>query len=411
MLSQKNISHVFVGAKTALSTGAASALTAGQIGVFVDGATTAQNTVLTTGERFQVLMKDSSGNIVNSPWIDFNNITGKSATNYTAPTEKLVYVGYNGTSGSLAVNNSSVYTMHMNLQDGSKTFGEHPYFKMVAAYKSDATATQTEIADALVVNAVKNFEREVAKGIDYIAVGRINSAAVTAGNALDNNATVVNRSNTVTVATAVNYATGTALAVGDYLRIGGVGAGTALTSQVYKVTAINSLVVTLDRPVLEASGTYATASDDIEVIPAANVANWGLSFKGKPLAFEAGLKAYRKVDFDVQLSEGFGTTPITVSTEASKGEGTYYQVAENEWLLKGNRGETYRVADYPLTNTLNAVSGQTYDTVVVSFTNNNSIQIDHEVKSYITLVFYVATDTAGTSGSTAYTNLKSVFGL
>ena len=414
MLSQNNISHVFVGAKTALSTGAASALTAGQIGVFVDGSTTAQNTVLTAGERFIVMMKDSAGKLVNSPWIDFNNIVSKNAVNYTAPTEKLVYVGYNGSSGSIAVGNSTVYTMHMNIQDNTKTWGEHPLFKMVAAYESDASATQTEIADALVVNAVKNFEREVALGIDYIKVGRINSAAVTASNDLVNNATVVQGSNTVTVATAITYGTTPdTIVVGDYLRIGSVGGGTALTSQVYKVTAINSLVLTLDRPVLEASGTYAAATSDIEVIPAATAAaaNWGLSFQSKPLAFEPGLKPYKKLNFNLQLGDGFGSTPQTVSTLATKGEGTYMEVAENEWLLKGNRGEPFRVASYPLSNTLQADSTKTYDAVVVHFTNNKSIQIDHEVKSYISLVFYVATDTAGTSGSTAYTNLKTVFGL
>jgi hypothetical protein len=414
MLGQNNISHVFVGAKTALSTGAVSALSAGQIGVYQNGTLTGDAGALTTNDKFQVFLNGANGSLINSPWIDYNNIVSANAVDYTAPTEKLVYVGYNGTTGSIAVNNSTVYTMHMNLQDGTKTWGEHPLFKFVAAYESDASATQTEIADALVVNAVKNFEREVALGTDYVEVGRISSAAVTAGNLLDHNATVVNGSNVVAVATNLTYAaTVSTLAVGDYLRIGGVGAGTALTSGVYKVTAISTLNVILDRPVNEASGTYATATADIEVIPSATAiaANWGISFKTKPLAFDPGLKKYQKLIMNLQLGDGFGSTPQTVSTNASKGEGTYMEVAENEWLLKGNRGEPFRVASYPVSNTLNAVSTATYDTVVVHFTNNKSIQLDHEVKSYISLVFYVACDTAGTSGSTAYTNLKTVFGL
>lgn len=415
MLSQNNISHVFVGANTALSTGAVSALSAGQIAVFQNGSTTADAGALVANDKFQVIFKDAQGNLVNSPWIDFNNITSKSAVNYTAPTEKKVYVGYNGTTGSIGVANSTVYTMHMNIQDGTKTWGEHPLFKMVAAYESDASATETEIADALLANAIKNFEREVALGFDYIKIGRICSTAVTAANALDHNATVVQDSNVVAVATNLTYAatTGTVVA-GDYLRIGSVGGGTALTSQVYKVTAVDTLNLVLDRPVLEASGTYATATDDIEVIPAATAAaatGWGLSFESKPLAFDPGLKKYQKLMFNVQLGSDFPTTIQTVATNASKGEGTYYEVAENEWLLKGNRGENFRVAKYPVSNTLQANSAKTYDTVVVHFTNNKSIQIDHEVKSYISLVFYVATDTAGTSGSTAYTNLKTVFGL
>jgi len=415
MLGENNITHLTVGKKTALATGAVSALTAGQIGVFVDGSTTAQATVLTAGERFKVITKNSDGSLVNTPFIDFNNITSSNAVDYTAPTEKKVYIGYNGTAGSIGVANSTVYTMHMNMQDGTKTWGEHPLFKMVAAYKSDATATEAEIAQALLSNAIKNFEREVALGTDYIEVGTINSTAVDVANDLVNNATVVNGSAVVAVATAITWGAGaTTLVVGDYLRIGSVGVAPTVTSQLYKIVAIDTLNLILDRPVTEASGTYAAATSDIEVIALATAAaatGWGLSFESKPLSFSPGLKKYAKLEFNLQLGSDFPTTLSTINTAASKGEGSYMEVAENEWTLSGNRGETYRVADYPVPSSLNALATDSYDAVVVHFTNNNSIQIDHEVKSYISLVFYVATNTLGTSGSTAYTNLKSVFGL
>lgn len=415
MISENNITHMFVGAKTALSTGAVSALGVGQIGVYQNGALVGDAGALVANDRFKVIEKDLKGETTDSPLVDFNYITSASAQAYTAPSEKKVYVGYNGTNGSIAVSNSTVYTMHMNIQDGTKTWGEHPLFKMVAAYKSDASATETEIADALVFNATKNFAREVALGTDYIKVGRINSTAVTAANDLVNNATVVLGSNVVAVTTAITWgAAATTLVVGDYLRIGGVGAGTALTSQVYKITEIDTLNLILDRPVIEASGTYAAATSDVEVIAATTAAaatGWGLSFESKPLAFAPGMLKYQKLSFNLQLGEGFNGTANRVATNASKGEGTYMEISENEWLLKGNRGETYRVADYPVANVLNADSTKTYDTVVVGFTNNNSIRLDYEVKSYISLYFAVETDTVGTSGSTAFTNLKTVFGL
>ena len=155
----------------------------------------------------------------------------------------------------------------------------------MAAYESDASATQTEIADALVLNAVKNFEVEKQKsGITVTKAGRINSAAVTATNDFTGDTTVVKGSKVISIAESGNnndaavYGAGNAdLAVGDYVRIGTVGGGTALTSQVYKVTALggaktSSITATLDRPVLEASGTYAAATHDIEVIPAATAA-------------------------------------------------------------------------------------------------------------------------------------------
>ena len=59
MLGENNITHLTVGKKTALATGLVSAMTAGQIGVFVDGSTTAQNSALTAGERFKVMVKNN----------------------------------------------------------------------------------------------------------------------------------------------------------------------------------------------------------------------------------------------------------------------------------------------------------------------------------------------------------------
>lgn len=416
MLSQKNITHVFVGANTALATGEVSAMTAGQIGVMVDGATTLSASALTSGKRFQVLLKDTSGKIINSPWIEYNRLGAKNVQNYTAPTEQLVYVGYNGTSGSIAVNNSTVYTMHMNIQDGSKTWGEHPLFKFVAAYESDASATQLEICDALIVNSLKNFEREAANGVDYMEIGRINSAAVTLTNDFVGNCVVVKGQNTISVASSGQYATNTDVVLGDYIRLGATTAtAVSLTSNIYRVTAISGTTTktyTLDRPVVEPSGTYATGTGT-EVILKATVeaANWGIYFKAKPLPYEPGLKKYAKLVFNLQLGDGFGATLVTKASSGTLGQGTYEGVSEVEWLLNGNRGETFRVASYPVNKTLQANSTKTYDTVVVNFASAGSVQLDHDVLSYGTLLFYVANDTAGTSGSTAYTNLKTVFGL
>ena len=74
-----------------------------------------------------------------------------------AATEQKTYIGYNGTTGSIAVANSEVYTVRLLRKDWSKTWGEHGSFKLVGTYQSDASATQTEIADALVANIYKNL--------------------------------------------------------------------------------------------------------------------------------------------------------------------------------------------------------------------------------------------------------------
>lgn len=421
MLGQKNITHIVVGKNLDLvgETETRDDLAVGQIGVFTAGSTTAIDgtTDLAAGNRFKVVYKDVDGNIVESPLISYDNIVSKNAANYAADAEQKTYIGYNGTTGSIAVSNSDEYYIHLDRRDGSKTWGEHTLYKLLAAYKSDATATQTEIADALVVNAVKNLAIEKARsGRAVNQVGRINSATVTAANGFKNtqDVTVVKGSSVITCTTDVTYeaAGGETLVVGDYVRIGSVSGGTALTSGVYKVTAISTVYVTLDRPVLEASGTYTAVdgTSDIEVIPAATAiaGDWGIMIESLAVKFTPGLFKNTQVTFEASLSEAFGSTLITENTSASKGVGTYEEVAEVEWFLRGNRGEPYRVADYPVQKNLNATSGKTYDVIVVNYNNDNSTDINGKVYSPATLLIYTE-DEAG--GTTPHTDLKDVLNI
>jgi hypothetical protein len=257
-------------------------------------------------------------------------------------------------------------------------------------------------------------------GTTVTKVGRINSAAVTATNDFLGDATVVQNSKVFTVAESLAeddggvYATNTNLAVGDYVRIGGVGAGTALTSNVYKVTAVSGIgeavaTVTVDIPILEASGTYAAATSDIEVIPAATAAaaNWGLMFQSAPVRFSPGMFKYQNVTFDVTLSEAFGSTLVTENTSAYKGIGTYREVAEVEWELRGNRGEGYKVASFPVQLNLNAQPDKTYDLIYLHFEDDSTVTLDGRSTSFHSML--IATEDE--SSATAHTNLKTVFGI
>lgn len=425
MLGQKNITHVVVGKDTApvAETATRADMTVGQIGVFKVGSTTAIDgtTDLVAGDRFKVVFKNVDGYLVESPLISYDNIIYKNAVAYAADAEQKTYIGYNGTTGSITVANSDEYYIHLDRKDSSKTWGEHTLYKLLAAYKSDATATETEIADALVVNAVKNLAIEkMRSGRAVNQVGRINSAAVTAANDFLGDATVVKGTKSFTVAESVAeddagvYNAAENLVVGDYVRIGSVGGGTALTSNVYKVTAISGLgtalaTVTVDIPILEASGTYAAATSDIEVIPAATAAaaNWGLMVQSLAVKFVPGLFKNQQVTFEVSLSEAFGSTLVTLNTAPSKGSGTYEEVAENEWFLSGNKGEPYRVADYPVSKNLNATSGKTYDTITLHYTNDNANDLNGKVHSWASLVIY----TEDESTSTVHTDLKDVFNI
>jgi len=412
MLGQKNKTHIIVGKDLDLVTSAETRadLVVGKIGVFKNGVSTGVTTALVSGDSFKLVYMNVDGKIIESPVYQYDQLKQKNATNYVAGTEQKTYVGYNGTTGDIAVVNSDIYHIHLTRKDWSATWGEHANIKLAAAYESDASATQTEIADALVVNASRTFQLEkIRSGVLVTQVDRISSAAVTAVNAVDNDVTVVSGINAVTVATAATYATGTPIVAGDYLRIGSVGGGTALTSDVYKVTAVNGLVLTLDIPVSAASGTYATATDDVEVIPSATAlaADWGISFESMPVKFNPGLFKYQNVTFDVTLSDAFGSTLITEVTPAYKGIGTYKEVAEVEWELRGNRGEGYKVASFPVSLNLNADPTKTYDLIYLHFEDNSTVTLDGHSTSFHSML--IATEDE--SGSSVFTDLKTVLGI
>jgi len=414
MIGQKNVSHIVIGKDLdLLASGTRASLASGQVGVFANGSQTPKTDALAAGDIFTIAYKNADGEVVNTPHIEYSNILRKSSTAYAAATQKKVYVGYNGTTGSINVENSDSYILSVILKDTTTAFATHPPYEY-AEYQSDADATEKEIAEGIIASAILNMTA-IYKTNKKVMVqpGLIASAAVTTANALDNNTTVVQGSNTITVATNLQYnAGGGTLAVGDFVRIGTVGGGTALTSEVYKVTAINSLVVTLDRPVVEASGTYATATDDVEVITAATAANvatnWGISLTGVAQEFKAGLLKYQVVDFEAVLnSSAFDNTLITTATARTKGTGTYEEIAEIESFLKGNRGETFRVASYPVTKTLDATSGKTYDVIVFDYKDTSVTGIDRQIEHYGTVI--IATEDE--SGATLNTDLKTVLGI
>ena len=415
MLGQKNKTYMIVGKdiKPLINTEGRELLEAGQMGIFKNGSRTALGAAaLAAGDTFKIAYLDVDGKILESPTYDYSLIKKKGATTYVAGAEQKSYIGYNGTTGSITVANSSIYSIHVIRKDWSKTWGEHGSFKLAAAYESDATATQTEIADALVLNMVKNFEVEKAKsGVTVTKVGRINAAATAAGYDFDGTATVVKGSNVISVTSTGTYNTGSAPLVGDYVRMGATTTGAvALTSQVYKITALSgstTKLITLDRAVLEASGDYVTGSDYTQVIPSATAiaANWGLSIESEPVKFVPGLFKYQNVTFDITLSSAFGSTLVTKATTPSKGIGTYRDIAEMEWELRNNQREAYHTSDYPIQENLNAVSTKTYAVVTIEFANDNARTLNGYDQSFHSLIIATETDSSGNP----HAELKTVF--
>jgi len=199
-------------------------------------------------------------------------VKNKVAKSYTAPINQVSYLGYNGSTGALDATADKDFILNIHWMNTMGFYNNSPLI-LSAAYHTTA-ASQSELSFGLIESLDAILKRQPYK---FITVDRINNAAVTAANCLDNDATVVNGLNSFTIATALVYNTGAGtLAAGDYVRLEGpTASATALTSPVYKViSAVDNgatCTVVVDRPITCESGTYAAAADELEVIPAASI--------------------------------------------------------------------------------------------------------------------------------------------
>lgn len=388
MIAQQNVTYLYIGANAACVATAVPG-TARYIGIKKVGETLCGAAgALAAGDRFQVLYLDLNGKVQKSPVFDWTNVISKSKLAPIAAAAQVTSIGYNGTSGSIDLTDYGKYIVTIGFKDSLKQFGNKRLFKY-AQYTADSTARQDEIALNLAAALQINLENDA---YQRILVKALCNAAVTSGNAFDHNATVVQGTQYVTVGTNKQYAAGSDLAVGDYVRFGTVGAGTALTNDVYQVTELTSTTVfKVDRIIQVASGTYATATDDLEVIPAATgaAANWGLVLTANDSAkpFELGKWSWDAIRFDTSVSADFGSTTVSVDTKPTKGVGSYKDIATLDWELQNNYREPYRIAEYPVTFVSNAVSTDTYNYIYnIRFADKSTETIGGTADSYTQLM-------------------------
>lgn len=404
MIAQSNITTIIVGTDQDILTASETRddLSNGQIGVFLVGSAVAKTTALAAGERFQIVYKDSGGNIIESPVIQYSNLLSKgSVSPAVAATERVRYIGFDAvnSAGSIDVANNETYSVEVRFWDTTKTYGYGKLSKF-ASYTSDSSATQAEIASGVSYSFNVNFQRENPKLISAEAVINNTGAAITG----TGNLTAENGRNTILAATDVDAV----LAVGDYIRLGTV-AGAALTDGAYKITSFDTTneIMTIDQPFQGTSGTYTEANCDYIAAATAASADAGIKVSGLPTEYNPGIIKYSKVEFENLLKAGWGTTDTSTTSVPSKGTGTYEEISEVEWFLKGNRGEPWRVGNYPKDTVLTSVAGKTYEQINFRYEDRNATTIDRQVSSYGDV--FIATETE--SVGTPHTDLKTVLGI
>jgi hypothetical protein len=397
MVSVKNVISEFITNTTTtgdfLTTGTVADLTTGKI-AFIDlSGNVIDPSSAITEPKFRIALGTATTPRL-SDVIVLANITHKKLIDYVDDVEQISYVGYNGTSGSIEVIDNNVYQINFDLKS---RLAPHTTSELKQAlYKSDATATQTEIANGLIKSCVNNFSREPEK---FIKFELVNAGA--AANALGTATLAVTNGSKYVV---FNEDMTSLVTVGTILRIGGLGAG---VTPCYIVEAVNTgagaaRVYTLNIP-YQGTTNAALANNLVESVTAGN---WGIKMTGIPLNFVPGEVKYEKSRFELSLVD-CGNTAITYATASYEGIGNYEQVAELEWFTQLFDKETTRLGVPPVKLRQLATSGINYDTTVINwYSQDTQSTIASDPKSFKQVILF--TNTAGTG---LYDAIESALGL
>jgi hypothetical protein len=318
---------------------------------------------LEAGVEYEFIHRNSRGVLNKSPRFTVEDLWG--ARTYMATTarrEQVTYFGYNGVSGSLDAANNTYYSLRLIL---NHTFGmlNNSPLMLTVPYQSDSSATQSEVAAGLAIEATKTIARQPFK---FAKVERVNSGAQLVD--LDN----LSLQNGSKYFTSADNDTASIL-VGSILRVEEPeNDGDAVTDPCYVVVAHDggaaaARIYELDQPF------QGVTNADHDHASTVTEGNWGLKFTGISVAdaqFDPLTDTPFVVNFDIVPNENFETAVVTESVQPFIGRGTYQLVAAQE-VYTQFQNKTREVCRYPQTQYLqSAVAGTTY--AMFTFTVGNA---------------------------------------
>jgi len=321
-------------------------------------------TAIASGSKeIAIVAKNDNGDLTVSEPIKVADILKVSAKAYSAPTESIKYVGFNGSSNSIHVIENNFYTVNLEMYNFGGTSTELRYRK-AGWYQSPAAASQLGIAEGLRDSLIRNFKREPEDRIKFELVASTGSDAAL-GTSVNN--VVFTKGSKFITADDIDDGTGSAaLDVGDLLRV-----GTSATDPVYRITAIDTAnnQATLDRTYVGETETIADTGLKFVEADDTSSLKYGVKMTGKELFWSLGKFQYEKFNFTVTLDD-CGTTEVTESQASSQGIGAGKRVADDEWFANGNFGELYRMGEpvlYDYRSVLFADSSKKYDVVSIDY--------------------------------------------
>ena len=289
-----------------------------------------------TGDQYAIVQSLGPNKpLMRSPMITKGKET-VTVQKHVAAVQQVTAIGFNGTTGSLPSANSTDYWIRIRKNDNDGANNSQPNSMFAGPVKTDASATQEELAFELVKNGIKNFDLEPDPYLFFEALSDEAGAALT-GTA----ANLIFTKGSKTVTGDAENKTITNLSVGDLLKI-----STAKTNGVYKVTAVANLgggagttpTITLNYPYQEATATVARGTCARITAADAAASEMGVRMTGIESAFDvASFRNYYVNRFTATFSDT--STTVTALTGANTGSGTWQQVAMDEYMNWGFEGQ------------------------------------------------------------------------
>ena len=287
--------------------------------------------LLADGDKFFVVQgRGTSKSFMKSPALVKGN-TSFSISRHKIEVQQVSIIGYNGTTGALPVANNTNFFIKIRKRDNDAANRSQPFSLFAGPVRTDATGTQAELASMLVRNGYLNFKDEPAN--NYLKFEAICDAAGAVPTTTTTFAAVYG-SRTVTVDALPGN-----VAVNDYIRL----EGTGVTSPVYKVVSISGLSLVLNSPFTGTTATYAVANTRRITAVLAAAANFGVSLTGIAAPFDVNqFRDYYANRFTATFSDT--STLVSHMVGAFNGNGTWQQVAMDEYMSYGFEGETQQLA-------------------------------------------------------------------
>ncbi len=275
-----------------------------------------------------------------------------STSNHKLPVQQVSIVGFNGTTGSLPAANETDFYIKIRKNDNDAANRSQPMSLFAGPVRTDATASQEELAFALVKNGIANFKDEPAN--NYLAFDVISDGTEAAIGTATLAATNGSR--------ALTYSAAHSLVVGDLVFIAGA---------TYKVEAVpTTTTVTLSTPfegttvAALATGTaYATTHGKLTA-----ATNFGVRLTGVQADFNVNsFRDYYVNRFTVTFSN---VSTLVTTSGARTGSGVWQQVAMDEYMSYGFEGENSMLGVPPRMRDQEVIEDGKYGCVEISWTES-----------------------------------------